>query len=351
MYRNSRRTIRYILVSVLLLLLASTKGFSQSYSTVLTSDIDSVQVGQTFYLNVKIQINQQIDKLLLPDSSALPPEVEWLDTQQFKITDFADSLKIRVQFFGNSDVFIPGLPVGFVLDGDTTKTLTNNLLIPFKTVLPSETAELKPIKPIFEFKRFPWAVLIIALGVIAAAVWAFFTLKNKTKAPKVVKVVKQEPFTSPLTELEQTLAMLKDEYNLAQTQDFKYFYSAISDSVRKYYEDLYVIPALESTTRELLRYLDAFGVDLEMIKLTRSILNKADMVKFAKFTPTLDGAFACHNDALTFLERAKLIDADRIARKKADYESQWKMAEASMNLDYVPDVEPTDDESPNKEDA
>ena len=114
-----------------------------------------------------------------------------------------------------------------------------------------------------------------------------------------------------------------DLYNIAETRDYKYFYSTVSDSIREYYEELYQIPALESTTREVLRYLDAFGVDHEMIQSTRSVLNKSDMVKFAKYEPTLDNAWICYADAIDFVERAKLIDASRIARKKANYESQW----------------------------
>ena len=352
MRQNNPKAVRLFFVLVFVILFSSTRGLSQNFSTALTSDLDSVQVGDVFHLNVKIQTNQQVDRLIIPDSSTLTPELEWLGVQQYKVTDFADSLKIKVQFFGSEDLFIPGIPVRFVVSGDTTVSFTNNLIIPFNSVLEPETTELKPIKPIFDFEKFPWAYLILALGIIAAAIWAYFTFLKKKEEPTVVKVVKQEPFKSPLTELEDMLLTLKNDYNLSETQDFKYFYSTISDSVRKYYEDLYAIPALESTTREVLRFLDAFGVDLEMIKLSRAILNKSDMVKFAKFTPTLEGAWSCHNDALAFLERAKLIDADRIARKKADYESQWKMSEATIDVDDVPDVDvEPDEEDKDKEDA
>lgn len=135
-------------------------------------------------------------------------------------------------------------------------------------------------------------------------------------------------------QLEQTLISLKEDYNLSQTKDFKYFYSTISDSIRRYFEDLYEIPALESTSREVLRYLDAFGVDHEMIQSTRKVLNRSDMVKFAKFTPTLDSAWNTYAEALDFLERAKLIDASRVARKKSEYEARWEEVEpSSENMD------------------
>lgn len=293
----------------------------RAQSTRLSSNVDSVEVGDVFTLNIKIQLNEQVDHLIPPDSSSLPPELVWMSLQQFKITDFADSLSITVQHFGNSDLFVPALPIGLITDGDTSFVYTNNLLIPFRTVLPHQDAELQPIKPIFEFRTIPWGWILLALALVAAGIWAYFTFVRKKEEPTIIAPVPKPPFVNPLEELENTLTALKNDYNLAQTQDFKYFYSTLSDSIRTYFEELYEIPALESTTRELLRFLDAFGVDLEMIKYTRSILNRSDMVKFAKFTPTLDNAWACHADALAFLERAKLIDAARISRKRVEYEA------------------------------
>ena len=331
------KSFRLLFVFILFAVLSVGKSFAQT--TRLSTEIDSVEVGDVFSLNVKIQLNTPVDRLLTPDSTSLPPSLEWMGIQQYKITDFSDSLRISVQFFGSSDLFVPGLPIRFITDGDTTTSYTNNLVIPFRSVLPSDDAELKALKPIFDFKSFPWAWVIIIAALIAAAIWGYFTFLKKKEEPTVVKVVQNQPFVSPLTQLEQTLNTLKNEYNLAQTQDFKYFYSTVSDSIRAYFEELYDIPALESTTRELLRYLDAFGVDMEMIKQTRAILNKSDMVKFAKFTPTIEGAWACHSDAVTFLERAKLIDAGRITRKKMEFESKWEMTEPELDEESNPEKE------------
>jgi len=288
----------------------------------LSSDVDSVSVGDVIHLNVKVQLNEVFDDIIYPDSSSFPAELTWLNVQQFKLTDFSDSLSYEVQYFNNQDVFIPSFPIGVVAGSDTTLLYSNSLTIPFKTILPTQDAELKPIKPILPFDSFPWALLLIALVIIGALIWAYFNFRKTEPVQEVVTITKAVPFLNPLNTLESELKTLKEDYNLAQTKDFKYFYSTVSDSMRAYFEELYNIPALESTTRELLRYLDAFGVDHEMIQSTRSVLNKSDMVKFAKYEPTLDGAWNCYADAIDFVERAKLIDASRIARKKAEHDSQ-----------------------------
>jgi len=319
---SSTNTLLYILLGILTML----GGQSVSaQSVVLSSSVDSVSVGDIIHLNIKVQLNQQVDEIFYPDSSAFPPELTWLNLQQFKLTDFSDSLSYRVQYFANQDVFIPSFPIGLITATDTIYIFSNSITLPFKTVLANSEVALKPIKPILFFKSFPWGLILISIVILAAMIWAYFNFIRKEPMQEIVKVVQPVAFANPIQQLEKQLTSLKTDYNLSETKDYKYFYSTISDSIREYFEELYDIPALESTTRELLRFVDAFGVDHEMIQSTRSVLNKSDMVKFAKYEPTLERAWICYADAIEFVERAKLIDASRIARKKAAFDSQWEV--------------------------
>ncbi|GAB5409223.1 MAG: hypothetical protein BalsKO_15880 [Balneolaceae bacterium] len=316
------------LLTVALLFLLFSSGYAQNTSA--STNKDSLSVGELFDISIKLQLDKPYDRVLFPDSSAFPPVLDLLRTQKFRVTDFADSVLYQLQFFGNTDITLPPFRVALLSSGDTTFIFTNPVSLYFKTVLPSEDAELKPLKPIFLFSGFPWALAIITLALIAAAIFTYLTLKKKANKEPIKEAVTFEPFKSPLLELEQTLTFLKNDYNLPQTKDYKYFYTALSDSIRTYYENLYNIPALESTSRELFRYLDAFGVDHEMIKQTRLVLNRSDMVKFAKYTPTLDDAWACYQYAIEFVERAKLVDASRISRRKSEYEFQFKQQEVEL---------------------
>tara|TARA_R110000868_G_scaffold37111_8_gene131463 strand:+ start:11639 stop:12661 length:1023 start_codon:yes stop_codon:yes gene_type:complete len=329
------RTVRIKFIPTLftigMLFLFLSEGIAQNSSA--SSSKDSLTVGEVFNISLKLQLDKSYDRVIFPDSTAFPPVLDLIRTQKFRVTDFADSVLYQLQFFGNTDFTLPPLRIALLAAGDTSFIFTNSISLYFKTVLPSEDAELKPLKPIFSFSGFPWALTIIIIALIAAALLAYYTFKQKAN-----KITEKEPpvfapFRSPLAELVTTLKYLKDDYDLPVTKDYKYFYSALSDSIRTYYEELYDIPALESTSRELFRYLDAFGVDHEMIKQTRMILNRSDMVKFAKFTPTLDDAWTCHQYAIDFIERAKLVDASRISRKKSEYELQFKQQEQKSDLD------------------
>ena len=303
-------------------------------TVILTSDKDSISVGVIIHLNVKVQLNEEVDEILFPDSSFFPNELLLLNVEQFTLTDFSDSLSYKVQYFSNQDVFIPSFPIALVSQNDTSFLYSNSLQLTYRSVLPNDEAELNPIKPILEFSSFPWGLVFLILIIVGAGIWAYLTFRKKEIVQEIPIKTQEVPFINPLEHLEKTLIALKIEYNLAQTKDYKYFYSTISDSIREYYEELYQIPALESTTREVLRYLDAFGVDNEMTQRTRSILNRSDMVKFAKFEPSLEGAWDTHSDAQDFIERAKLIDASRIARKKTDHDNTWLNANtADLNND------------------
>ena len=304
----------------------------------LSSDKDSISVGDIIHLNIKVQLNEEVDEILFPDSSLFPNELSLLNIEQFTRTVYSDSLRYKVQYFSNQDVFIPSFPIALVTQNDTSFIYSNSLQLGFRSILPNDEAELNPIKPILDFNSFPWVlVFLILIIIIGAGIWAYLTFLKKEVVKETPIKTEEEPFISPLEHLEKTLIALKTEYNLAQTKDYKYFYSTISDSIRKYYEELYHIPALESTTREVLSYFDAFGVDKEMTQRTRSILKKSDMVKFAKYEPSLEGAWGTYADAQDFIERAKLIDASRIARKKIDHNNTWLEANTA-DLDNVEDT-------------
>jgi hypothetical protein len=76
---------------------------------------------------------------------------------------------------------------------------------------------------------------------------------------------------------------------LPETGEFKEFYSTLSDIVRRYLEDRFQVRAPEMTTEEFLA-ATARGAALERAHraLLGSFLAESDLVKFARFVPTLD---------------------------------------------------------------
>ena len=298
----------------------SAQVLAQSVNTRVNTD--SLTIGEIFEYSIAVQFDQEYQRVQYPDTNVFPSSVELIERQQFRTSEFSDSLVYTLQYFSNEDLQISSLPITLFSSADSSIIYTEPVSLFFKTVVAEGDTTLKPMKPNFAFPRPWWPWILAGLALAGFLLW-WFKFRDQQEETKVKQKTPVEPFYNPLEELEKQLLAIKKESKVAETRNFKLFYSKVGDAIRAYFEDLYNIPALECTSRELLRYLDAYGVDDTLTEKTRQILKKADLVKFAKFTPTLEDAWQTHDYAIEFLERAKLADSARISRLKAKYNQQF----------------------------
>ncbi|HET6463304.1 MAG TPA: hypothetical protein VFH33_05830, partial [Candidatus Krumholzibacteria bacterium] len=76
--------------------------------------------------------------------------------------------------------------------------------------------------------------------------------------------------------------------------DYKQHYTLVVDALRRYLEARYGVEAMDRTTYELIDALDHHRVRVEGLE---PLLNEADLVKFAKVTPSPESATAAVNHA------------------------------------------------------
>lgn len=316
---------RTLIKKRLLLLIVSfwlIPGFLSAQTITLNSSTDSLTVGEVFDFSIAVKSSESFNKVIFPDSSTFGDNLDFLSSKHFKVSSLSDSAEYKLQFFAIEDINIPPLPIKVVIDSDTNVVFTEPFQLLHKQVIASEEDPLKPLKPNYKFPRIFWPYLLIILVLIAVGFfvwWKYFRNKEEEKVEtKPIPI-----FENPINELESILNKIKKQHTDSASKDFKWFYSELSDALRWYVEELYKIPALESTTREVLRYMDAFGVDLEMVKHARIVLNEADMIKFAKFKPTLDESWKAFHEGWAFFERARIVDLNRVQRKKAEFERQF----------------------------
>jgi len=132
-----------------------------------------------------------------------------------------------------------------------------------------------------------WIYLLIVLGLIAlfGAYFYFFVFQLKEKKAKKKKA-EIPPYDRALLQLNEL-----DKSRLLLNSEYKGYYSELTNIVRQYIEEEVRIDALESTTAELIRKIeaqkDAGYLDLkdETIKNLKNVLQTADLVKFAKSKP------------------------------------------------------------------
>jgi hypothetical protein len=92
--------------------------------------------------------------------------------------------------------------------------------------------------------------------------------------------------------------------------DKKEYYSKLTDTVRLYLEQRFGIFAMEKTTREIIGDLKKADITEDDKQSLRKILNKADMVKFAKMTPSDEDGFVSLSQSIEFVERTKILEVD-----------------------------------------
>lgn len=102
-----------------------------------------------------------------------------------------------------------------------------------------------------------------------------------------------------------------DEKLLWQNNEVKKYYSELTEIIRSYIEKELKIPALESTTDELIDTLADFNdaktieTSKDVIKKLKELLQEADLVKFAKSKPLSHEIEEDRRDAENVLENLK----------------------------------------------
>ena len=247
------------------------------------SDRDSVQVGDIVELTFVIQ--GTYTDLEIPDETAFPEDVEVISRQRYQISSSRDSLVYRLQFFGTDDLVLPA--VQFQLQraqGDTTLR-SSRIPIYFKTMLSEQDEGFRPFKPVFTFARAWWPYVIALLILLVLAYYLFRWFQRREPESRLQPKPEPVPFTDPLDELKQSLSSLAPVNSLSEYEQFEAFYIELGDAIRRYIKRVYRFPALEMTTREICLELENEGAATSTVRITRAVLNEADIVKFANFKP------------------------------------------------------------------
>jgi hypothetical protein len=302
--------------------------------------IDSLSVGDTFLYTIALDRDQQYDKISFPDSSAFGSIFEIRSRQQFRASSYKDSVAYELQFFGTADTTIPRLPVYLVEEQDTTTLYTNPVIVNFSSVLAEDEQTFRPLKPIFDFARawWPYILGLIVLAIIGYYLYQKFVKEQEKQEQQEQPTFTPEAFVNPLKEYQKAIKELEQK-ELQDQEDFKTFYIDLGDAIRQYYESLYNIPALESTSRELLEMLRNGSVDDNLVDDTRAVLQEADMVKFAKFQPTTDQADRALAKARDFLDRAREIDGPRIEHLRRKHQTRMEAERQQFYEDQQQDEE------------
>lgn len=260
-------------------------GYAQENPVSISVDTTAIRIGEQIHYKILVKgKNNIIFPTLKLDSLRKVELVEALPTDTLK--NQLEKKYLLTSF--DSGVYV--IPQQVILINNT-KYLTDSLLINVATVkvdtLKQKMFEIKAIKSepktFDDYKHLLWWLLLL---IAVIAVILYFVFRKKKEEEVIV-------YVAPIQEAFLRLKEL-DEKQLLQQNKVKIYYSELTDIVRTYIEKDIKIPALESTTNELIETIKDFnessnmGISKETIQQLKTVLQSADLVKFAKSNPILE---------------------------------------------------------------
>lgn len=130
-----------------------------------------------------------------------------------------------------------------------------------------------------------WKYVLALVIILAIGAFIYWYVKKHQK-----KKIEEEVYKTPIEKATSLLNNLEQK-ELVQKGEIKEYYSELTDIARNYIEEAIHIPAMESTTSELIEAIRAASSKKKMtltpetVENLERVLRQADLVKFAKSKP------------------------------------------------------------------
>lgn len=269
-----------------ILLLFTTSLFAQK----VTTSIDSTKkkIGAEFKLTLKTDVDT-FSKVKFPNGKFFG-NLEVLESYKIDTIRNGNRYELIKKYgltqFDSGKYLIPKLPV--IINGK--KVFSDSIKIEISDVkvdtLKQKMYDIKNIIPVKSDFGNWWIYLLILLGLAVIGYFFYRFVKKKKTEEKPVVI----EFKSPIEKATSLLQQLEKK-ELWQKGEIKNYYSELTDIARNYIEEEIQIPAMESTTSELILGLrnaakqKKLRLSSETVENLEKVLKQADLVKFAKVKP------------------------------------------------------------------
>jgi len=279
-------------------LFSFTKGIAQTDEELIVA-VDSTELRIGEQINIRYQIKgdslSQIQFVEQPNFApfelledfpldTLRSQAHYLFTKKYALIQFDSG----TYWIPKQKILING--VGMITDSISIRV--NTVVV---DTLKQPLFDIKPLVAVKRgYKKLTQQILITVFGLILLILAVFLILRVQKKL--IEKRKELPPSDRALLELKA----LEEERPRLQ-EEYKSYYSKLTDVVRRYLEEEANITALESTSRELLKKLELLkdsgklDLDGETLRSLKRVLEHADLVKFARSAPEFEVATSDRN--------------------------------------------------------
>ena len=260
--------------------------FSQKVTTAV--DTNRNKIGAEFKLTLKTTVNKS-DKVKFPNARNFGA-LEIINSYKIDTVKNNESYELIKKYgltqFDSGHYVIPKLPIlinGRAVFSDSIKIEVNDVKV---DTLKQKMFDIKPVAAAEAPMGNWWKYVLGFLLIVGLGVLAYYLYKKYQNRPKIEEIIYKTPI-----EKATSLLILLEQKELWQKGEIKTYYSELTDIVRNYIEEEIQIPAMESTTSELILSLKKVATQKKMklssetLSNLEKVLKQADLVKFAKVIP------------------------------------------------------------------
>lgn len=195
--------------------------------------------------------------------------------------------KYYITSFDSSLYYLPPMQVKV----DTTKYQSKNLALKVYTFdvdtmhVDSVFGTKTVMNPPFEFED--WKNILLGSGLIAILVMilTYIIVRIKDNKP-IIRRIKLRPRIAPHKLAMQKIEQIKQD-ELTKSEDTKFYYTELTDTLRQYISERFGFNAMEMTTAEIFEHLQQ-SEDKTAIDELNELFQTADLVKFAKYVTEIN---------------------------------------------------------------
>ncbi|MDO4754730.1 MAG: hypothetical protein Q4A54_00125 [Parabacteroides sp.] len=290
-------------------------GKAYAQQTLIDVKIDSaaILIGEQTVLHLTVTTDKDKEVRLLIPRDTLMAGVEVLEVPKADSSFIEnDRLLIKQDLLITSfDSSLYLLPPFKVVDG--VDTIHSNQValkvstIPVNVDKPEEFYDIKDVwKPPFVLADYyPWIFgVLLFLFLICVVAYVIKRMRNRQS---IIPFKKPEPKLPPHEQAIKELDDIKQQ-KLWQQGLNKEYYTLMTDTLRRYIVERFGLNAMEMTSGEILDLIRKHTDAVSVYDNLKQIMELADFVKFAKWTPLPDENDLSMMNAYLFVNQTKIVE-------------------------------------------